>query len=496
MQKIFTALFFMFVSTFSFASDSTPRSIDQIIADAVEPTANAISKVVFANIPGTDIIWIVAWLGIASVVCTFYFGFIQIREFKLATQILRGKFSDKEHPGEVSHFQALSAALSGTLGLGNIAGVAIAIALGGPGAAFWMVMMGFFCMATKFTECTLGVKYRHIDAQGNVSGGPMYYLKAGLTERGFPRFGKIMGVLAAVILAISAFGIGNLFQVNQATSQIMHQFQMESGAVWLGLFFGVACGVVIIGGIKKIAKVASFLVPLMVVVYMGGALVILAMHFSAIPGALALIISSAFTPDAAFGGFIGALMQGLKRASFSNEAGFGSAPIAHAAVKTKEPATEGLVALLEPFFDTVILNTITALVVVVTGSYLLKEYSGVLITTHAFNSVLPGFDIVLTISIVLFAFTTMLTWSYYGLKGWQYLFGNRGATAYKFVFCAVSIIAATMSLGSVIDLADALVFVLAFFNVLGLYFLLPIVKKEVNGFLAKVKSGEIKPNED
>ena len=468
--------------------------IDGVIRSIFEPISNAITPIVFAKVPGTEILWIVMWLAIASVTCTVYLRFIQFRLFGLALQAVRGRFSQKTDQGEVSHFQALSTALAGTVGLGNIAGVAVAISIGGPGATFWMIMMGLCGMATKCVECTLGVKYRQINADGSVSGGPMYYLKAGLAERGFPQFGKFLGATAALILAFAAFGIGNLFQVNQATAQLMSQFQITEGAYLFGIGFGVACGLVIIGGIKSIARFSSILVPVMVGIYMLAGAVILGLNLDKLPAAFGAIISGAFTPEAGFGGFIGALMQGLKRASFSNEAGFGSAPIAHAAVKTNEPSTEGLVALLEPFIDTVIICTMTALVIIVTGAYLDKDVTGAVMTSNAFNAALPGFDVVLTISIVLFAFSTMLSWSYYGLKGWTYLFGEKTALLYKLVFCAVSVIAAAMSLDAVIDLSDALVFILAFFNVLGLYFLLPIVRAEINGFLHKLKTGEIKPN--
>lgn len=499
MPNLFWAALLLLCSLLSPAAWATDPAavsgVDGLIRTIFEPFANLIVPIVFAKIPGTEILWIVMWLGVASITCTVYFRFIQFRLFGLAIQAVRGRFSNKTDQGEVSHFQALTTALAATVGLGNIAGVAVAISLGGPGATFWMIMLGLFGMATKFAECTLGVKYRQINADGSVSGGPMYYLKAGLAERGFPRFGKFLGGAAALILAFAAFGIGNLFQVNQATSQLMSQFQITEGAYLFGIGFGVVCALVIVGGIKSIARVTSILVPFMVVLYLLAGVIILGMNLDKLPTAFAAILSGAFTPEAGFGGFVGALMQGLKRGAFSNEAGFGSAPIAHAAVKTNEPSTEGLVALLEPFIDTVVICTMTALVIIVTGAYLDKDVAGAVMTSNAFNSVLPGFDVVLTISIVLFAFSTMLSWSYYGLKGWTYLFGEKTALLYKLVFCAVSVIAAAMSLDAVIDLSDALVFILAFFNVLGLYFLLPIVRAEINGFLHKIKTGVIKPND-
>lgn len=469
--------------------------IDGMIRQIFEPIATVVNDVVFAKIGGTDIMFIVAWLALASLICTLYFGFIQFRKFKLSLDIVRGRYSDPSHPGEVTHFQALSTALSGTVGLGNIAGVAVAISIGGPGATVWMIIMGLMGMATKMVECTLGVKYRKINADGSVSGGPMYYLSAGLAEVGFPNIGKVLAFLAAVMVIFGSFGAGNMFQANQATAQLMTQFDIHSGAYLFGLAFAAATAVVIIGGIRTIAKVTEWLVPIMAVIYLGACVVILTMHFTQIPAAVMAIIEGAFSPAAGLGGIIGVMIQGFKRAAFSNEAGFGSAPIAHSAVKTAEPSTEGLVAMLEPFIDTVVICTMTALIVVVTGAYTHTELEGVKITALAFNTVLPGFDVVLTIAVVLFAYSTMISWSYYGLKGWTYLFGERSALLYKLIFCSFCVVGASMSLGPVLDLSDAGVFVMAFINVIGLYFLLPIVKREITGFLAKVKSGEIRPNE-
>lgn len=494
MHKLWGALLLLLCSPMALAADE-PTGVDAVIRGIFEPVANAIVPVVFAPIPGTPILFIVAWLAVASLICTLYFGFIQFRKFGLAVDIVRGKYSDKSHPGEVSHFQALSTALSGTVGLGNIAGVAVAISIGGPGATFWMIIMGLMGMATKFVECTLGVKYRQVHADGTVSGGPMYYLSAGLAERGLAPLGKFLGACAAVMVIFGAFGAGNLFQANQATAQLMNQFEVTEGAYLFGVGFAIATGVVIIGGIKTIAKVTGVLVPLMAVIYLGAGSVILAMNASQVPAAISAIIEGAFSPAAGLGGILGVMIQGFKRAAFSNEAGFGSAPIAHAAVRTKEPATEGLVALLEPFVDTVIICTMTALIVVVTGAYTQSNLQGVEITSLAFNSALPGFDIVLTIAVVLFAYSTMLSWSYYGLKGWTYLFGRRTELLYKLIFCSFCVIGAAMSLGPVIDLSDASVFIMAFINVIGLYLLLPVVKREVNSFLDKVKRGEIRRND-
>ncbi len=494
MHRSLVAALMLLMASPAFAADEV-GGIDAAIRGVFEPLANAIVPIVFAPIPGTPILFIVAWLAIASLVCTVYFGFVQFRKFGLAIDVVRGRYSKKSDPGEVTHFQALSTALSGTVGLGNIAGVAVAISIGGPGATFWMIVMGLLGMATKFMECTLGVKYRQVNADGSVSGGPMYYLSAGLAERGFPRFGRVLAVASAIMVVFGSFGAGNLFQANQATSQLMTQFGVTSGAYLFGIGFAIATAVVIIGGIKSIASVTSKLVPLMAVIYLGAGLVILAMNTAHIPAALAAIFHGAFSPEAGLGGILGVMIQGMKRAAFSNEAGFGSAPIAHSAVKTSEPTTEGLVALLEPFIDTVVICTMTALIVVVTGAYTHSTLQGVEITSLAFNSVLPGFDVVLTIAVVLFAYSTMLSWSYYGLKGWTYLFGQKSGLLFKLIFCLFCVIGAAMSLGPVIDLSDASVFIMAFFNVIGLYFLMPIVKREVTGFFDRIKSGEIRPNE-
>ncbi len=443
--------------------------------------------------------FVLIWLILGAIVFTIYFKFINIRGFKLAIDVVSGRYTDPKEKGEVSHFQALTAALSGTVGLGNIAGVAIAIGIGGPGATFWMIVAGLLGMSSKFTECTLGVKYRDIDYNGTVYGGPMYYLSKGLKEKGWGRLGKVLAAFFAIMTVGGSFGGGNMFQVNQAFKQFSTTLPV-GGALQQGWVFGILLAIlvalVIIGGIKSIARVTEKIVPLMVVIYVLGAFVILFTHYSAVPHAFGLIFSEAWGPKAVAGGFVGVLIQGFRRAAFSNEAGIGSASIAHAAVKTENPASEGIVALLEPFIDTIVVCTITALVIIVTGTYLNADIAateGIQLTSMAFKSVISWFDIVLAISVIFFAFSTMISWSYYGLQSWKYLFG-RSRTAdlsYKFMFLVFIVVGAAMNLGPVVDFSDAMIFAMAFPNILGLYILMPEVRKSLADYLNKIKTGEI-----
>lgn len=435
---------------------------------------------------------------LGAIFFTVYFGFVNFRRIGLSLNIVRGKYTDPTEKGEVSHFQALTAALSATVGLGNIAGVAIAISIGGPGATFWMILAGFLGMSAKFVECTLGVKYRKISANGEVSGGPMYYLSQGLKEKGLGKLGKVLAAFFAVMCIGGSFGGGNMVQVNQAFSQVA-SLEFVQGT-WLadnGWFFGVVMAalvaVVIIGGIKSIANVTDKIVPFMVSVYVAAALIIIFMNFSEIPATFGLIFTGAFAPKAIAGGFVGVLIQGFRRAAFSNEAGVGSASIAHSAVKTNNPASEGLVALLEPFIDTVVVCTMTALVIIITGNHITAETEGVALTSRAFSSAIPWFKYVLALAVLLFAFSTMISWSYYGLKSWTYLFGDSKVSdiVYKVLFCGFVVIGAASSLKAVFDFSDAMIFAMVFPNVIGLVILAPVVKEELNKYLDKIKSGEI-----
>lgn len=474
-------------------------TLDKKINEVVAPWTDRIFQVIFFSpitIAGQSIPFILIWLVGAGIFLTIYFRFINLRSFKLAVNTVRGKYSSPDDPGEITHFQALTAALSATVGLGNIAGVAIAISKGGPGAAFWMVMIGFLGMTTKFAECTLGVRYRDIDENGKVHGGPMKYLTKGLAERGWSNFGKLLGVTFAVLCIGASLGGGNMFQINQACSQFIEisggPDSLLANYRWVfGSVVALLVGVVIIGGIRRIANVTSRLVPLMCITYLLGAATILILHLSEVPAAIALIVSKAFTPDAYVGGLIGALLVGIQRGTFSNEAGIGSAPIAHSAVKTSKPASEGIVALLEPFIDTIIVCTMTALVIVITGSYgeNLAGTDGIAVTSQAFASVIAWFPFVLFIAVTLFAISTMISWSYYGQQAWTTIFGTsrRANLSYQLIFCVCIVIGSALSLGAVTDFSDGMLLGMCFPNLIGVYFLLPVVRSELNSFREHVK---------
>lgn len=474
------------------------RSIDQAISDAVAPIVNPIVNIIFFSVPvfGTQFPLIVGWLVVAAVVFTIYFGFIQFRGFRHSIELVRGDYLDPKDAGEVTPFQALATALSGTVGLGNIAGVGVAVYLGGPGATFWMILAGLLGMASKFTECILGVRYRNEYPDGTVSGGPMYYLSKGLSEDGKAALGKFLAIFFSICCIGGALGGGNMFQANQSYAQIASIVPFFEGKGWLfGIIMAIIVGVVIIGGIKSIARVTEKIVPAMAVLYVGAALIIILMNFTAIPSAFGAIITGAFAPAAVAGGAIGALIQGFKRAAFSNEAGIGSASIAHSAVQTKHPVTEGYVALLEPFIDTVVICTMTSLVIIITGSWIPGDgTTGIALTAKAFESSFSGFGYVLAIAAVLFAFSTMISWSYYGLKAWTYMFGEGQAKEilFKLIFCIFIVIGSSLSLGPVIDFSDAMIFAMGIANIIGLYFLMPKVKVLLADYKAKLASGEIK----
>ena len=506
-KRLATALAVLIATTSStFAQAPGSLTLDEKINNAITPVADWLSSIIFysVNFMGTadtsdDFPVVVAWLICGAVVFSLYMRFINIRGFAQAIRIVRGDYSDPKDNGEVSHFQALSAALSGTVGLGNIAGVAIAVGLGGPGATVWMILAGFLGMTTKMVECTLGVKYRDVHPDGSVSGGPMYYLSKGLAARGWGGVGRFLAIFAAISCIGSSFGGGNMFQANQSITQLVNMFGGAEGMLgthrWVvGLIMAVLVGLVIMGGIKSIARVTDKLVPFMCGLYVLAAIAIILIHFQFLPHAVNVIFWGAFEPDAIAGGIVGVLIQGFRRATFSNEAGVGSAPIAHSAVRTQEPVTEGLVALLEPFIDTVVICTMTAMVIVVTDTYTLPNVDGITMTSTAFESVIPHSSTVLLIAVLLFAFSTMITWSYYGLKAWTYLLGKTPASelTYKALFCIFVVIGATMNLGKVVDFSDAMFFAMAFPNILGLYILAPEVKRELNSYLARVRSGEIK----
>ncbi len=540
MKKLLTLFFTMlFIPVANFAQEA--KGLDERVNDAFMPVATAWEGLVLTSIPiaGINVPIVVLLLVIGATFFTIYFKVPAITRFRLAIDTVRGKYDeiegngsvtsetanvntldgdvldtirDESEEGEVSHFQALATAVSGTVGLGNIAGVAVAIAVGGPGATFWMIVCGLLGMSTKFVECTLGVKYRDVGPDGTVYGGPMYYLSKGISGG----FGKFLGGLFAILCVGASFGGGNAFQSNQAAVQLKSLFNIDGGAsgIVIGVIMAVLVGIVIIGGIKRIAKFTEKIVPAMAGIYVLASLIIIFANFSHIGDAFSLIFSGAFSPLAAVGGVIGVIIVGFQRAAFSNEAGAGSAAIAHSAVKTKYPASEGVVALLEPFIDTVVICTMTALVIIffnmdgsnlesvfnygntVNSSVVLNDGTGAIggvdLTSMAFDSVIPGFSYILTIAIVLFAFSTMISWSYYGLQSWKYLFGKSQAAdlAYKVLFLLFVVIGAAATLDAVIKFSDAMILALVFPNMIGLFFLYPRVKEELSSYLEAIRGAK------
>ncbi len=483
-------------------AQTTEEGLDQKINAWVQPATEAVSNVVFYPIQlgsdaATSMPLVVIFLLVSALFFTIYFKFINIRGFKTAIQTVRGTYSDPNDAGEVSHFQALTAAVSGTVGLGNIAGVAIAISLGGPGATFWMILAGLLGMSSKFVECTLGVRYREIGPDGKVYGGPMYYLTKGLQEKGYGGLGKVLAIFFAIMCVGGSFGGGNMFQSNQAAKQFLDMVgsTSTSAGTIFGIFMASMVAMVIIGGIKRIGAVTERVVPFMCGIYILAALVVIFVNIGQLPATFSKIFGEAFSPIAVAGGFVGVLVQGFRRAAFSNEAGVGSAAIAHSAVKTDFPASEGIVALLEPFIDTVVICTMTAVVVIITGDYdQAGSMGGVEVTSQSFATVLPWFPYVLTVTVVLFAFSTMISWSYYGLQAWLFLFGKTkfNDILYKVLFCCFVVIGAAASLSAVTDFSDAMIFAMSVPNLIGLFFLLPVVKKEAAKYYAYIKSGEWK----
>lgn len=496
---------------------SEKQGIDQLIDEGFGQATGGFVSAIFSsiNVAAPDgsgsygVLWVVLWLAIAGLVTTIFFKFVNFRAFGLALRTIRGKYSDKSDEGEITHFQALASAVSGTVGLGNIAGVAIGISVAGPGVAFWLFLSGIFGMATKFAECTLGVKYRERGEDGRLHGGGMYYLSKGLAERGLAGLGMLLAGLFAVFCVFASFGGGNIFQVNQATAQLINVTGGEESFFaanqWVfGVMVAVLTGLVILGGIKSIARVTSALVPLMCLVYVGSAVAVLVINAGALPGAVAMIVTEAFQPRAAVtGGILAAFIWGMRRATFSNEAGIGSAAIAHSVVKTRKPASEGVVALLEPFIDTVLVCSMTSLVIVSTmvfegdsGTFTINEQAyelsekggstseGIGMTSNAFETVNSNFQYVLMACVMLFAFSTLITWSYYGLQAWQFLFGRRkwvGVT-YKVLFCLVIVAGSAASMSNAVDFSDASLFAMSIPNLIGVYLLLPIIRKEFAEF--------------
>ncbi len=506
---IFTLLFPMF---------SYSKGIDDKINDWFKPIADAWVNIVLYPINFSDEISIpivLILLVLGAIFFTLRFSFVNITHFSTAIKTVRGDYDDIENEkyesdktkkikeeGEVSHFQALATAVSGTVGLGNIAGVALAIAIGGPGATFWMIVCGLIGMSTKFVECTLGVKYRDVGLDGTVYGGPMYYLSKGLKEGGYEKLGKGLAILFAFLCVGASFGGGNAAQSNQAALQIASILGMDGGnaGTIIGFTLAIIVGIVIIGGIKRIASVTEKIVPFMALIYVLACLFIIFSNFNYIDNAFSLIFKGAFSLQAGFGGLLGVLIVGFQRAAFSNEAGAGSAAIAHSAVKTKYPASEGVVALLEPFIDTVVICTMTALVIIMYNSSGIFEYGqdiivngekieGAVLTSMAFADAIPWFPLVLTIAIILFAISTMISWSYYGLQAWMFLFGKSKISdlIYKIMFLLFIVIGAAANMDAVWGFSDAMILALIFPNMIGLFFLFPKVKQELNNYLKAIR---------
>ncbi len=469
-------------------------SIDATIDQAFKPISDGLSAVVFysVQIGDTSVQLVVVWLMAAALYFTFYFRGISLRGFAQGLRIVFGKSDAGSNPGEVSHFQALTTAVSGTVGVGNIAHVALAVSVGGPGAAFWLFIAGFLGMSSKFVECTLGVKYRQTNPDGSVSGGPMFYLHRGLAERGWPRLGKLLGNFYAVCIVIGCLGIGNMFQANQAFSQFVTatggEHSVAYGHGWIfGGVLAVLTALVIIGGIRSIGRVTAAMVPFMALLYIAMACFVIAAHADRIPWALQTIVKSAFSPEGIAGGAFAVAMLGFRRAAFSNEAGIGSASIAHSAVRTKTPVTQGLVAMLEPFIDTMIICMLTALVIVVAGDPTAQGTgiaAGVEMTSRVMGDVVAWFPVLLTVVILLFAYSTLISWSYYGLEGCIYLFGARRPVKVIFntAYCAFVVIGCSAQMTSIVDFADAMVFAMAFANIIGLYVLAPVVQRELRDY--------------
>lgn len=439
---------------------------------------------------------VVLVLVIGAVFYTVYYGFINFRLFKHAIDCVKGTYDDPNAPGEISHFQALTSALSATVGLGNIAGVAVAVGTGGPGAVFWMILLGLLGMTAKFHECSLAQMYRWIDSEGRVHGGPKYYLDFGLKEMGFKVPGKVLAFIFAIFVIGGSFGGGNMFQANQSFKALVEISPGMANYDWFfGITMAILVGLVILGGIKRIGQVTEKLIPFMCAIYIVASLIIIVTNISKLPHVVSLVFSEAFNFKAGVGGFMGVAIVGIKRAVFSNEAGIGSASIAHAAAKSEEPVREGIVALLEPFIDTVVICSMTAFVVLVTGAYNNPlAGSGVQMTSFAFGSVLSFFPYVLTISVILFAYSTMISWSYYGEKGWTYLFGysKKAVTSYRVVFLFFVVLGTISSLGNVIDFSDLMILSMAFPNIIGGIWLSKKVKKSLTNYMNTLKADGFK----
>ena len=500
------------VTSLHAAEGGALKEIEKTIDSIFEPITKTASDIVFypVNINGTDRPIVVFWLVLAGIISTIVFRGVQLRHFGLALQVARGKFSRSKDPGQITHFQALTSAVSGTVGLGNIAGVGVAVTIGGPGATFWMVCAGLLGMATKFCECTLGVKYRKVNEDGSVEGGAFHYLPVAFAKLGKYPAKFLTGIFAVAIIFFGLAG-GNMFQANQTFAQAKNVTGGETGflgsdgaALIFGLILAGLVGVVILGGVESIANVTSRLVPAMAALYIAACLIVIIFNASDVLPAIGAIFSGAFSSSGAQGGFIGVLIVGFQRAAFSNEAGLGSSPIVHSAVKTRRPVSEGFVASLEPFIDTVVVCTMTALTIVIAKPKVWTDGQaavaagkdapdGVVVTSAAFETVVSWFPNVLALAVALFAFSTLLTWSYYGLRAFTFLVGRSKTTefTYKVVFIVFTVIGTVLNFGQVLDFADAMLFLCAFVNLAGVYVLMPVVVREMKSYIAEYRAGTL-----
>ena len=494
----FLSIFLCFIPTVALAADEAAGNpLLKTIDNGFTQITTIISSFLFFSIAGVPLI--VLWLICGAIFFTLRMGFVNFRMFGHAIDIVRGKYDDPNAPGEVSHFQALAAAVSATVGLGNIAGVAIAVSVGGPGASLWMTLAGLLGMTSKFVEATLGQMYRIVKPDGRIAGGPMYYLSKGLAEIGFRPLGKVLAILFAVFCILGAFGGANMFQANQSYGAVKEVVPLFADYNWAyGLILAFLVALVIIGGIRRIGQVAGTIVPVMCIIYVVAALWILLTNFTELPNAVATIFREAFTPSAVEGGIIGVIVQGLRRSAFSNEAGIGSAAIAHSAAKTDKPIKEGLVALLEPFIDTVVICNMTALVIVITGVYnnpqyaeLVENSQGAALTSEAFGSVISWFPVLLSLSVFLFAFSTMISWSYYGERAWEYLFGERSLMVYKVLFLVAVFVGSVTKPQSVLDFSDVTFLAMAFPNLLGGFLLSNKVATDLAIYTARFKEARV-----
>ena len=475
--------------------------IDEVDRDGnpvLDASGNPVIKVV--SLP-----FLIVVLILGAIFFTLWYRWINVRGFKHSIEIIQGKYDNPEDTGEISHFRALTSALSATVGLGNIAGVAIAIQLGGPGAVFWMLVAAVFGMTAKFSSCTLSQMYRQTNPDGSISGGPMYYIDIGLKQMGsgWAGLGKVLAIIYALMIMGGAIGAGNMFQVNQTAEAFRSTFGLSEGANWvIGIVIAILVGIVIVGGIKRIGAATSKIVPAMCGLYVCVSILIIVMNITRVPEAISLIFRLAFTGNAFYGGFVGVLVWGIRRSSFSNEAGLGSAAIAHAAAKTEEPVREGLVAMIGPFIDTIIVCLMTAMVVIITGTWndpSLSQSDGVTLTTIAFKSAIGWFPLILTVSIGLFAYSTMISWAYYGERGWIYLLDHFGGVGlktvivFRVIFVLFILVGAVYPLRAVLDFSDAMVLGMAFPNIVGSIILAPKVLGKVRDYWSRYQSGEMEP---